>query len=269
MALLTDEFSSQELLQAQLQLWHQSLGFFKSVALAIAIDLHIPDAVHRLGGAATLAEILAEAGISPCRLRDLRRVMRVLTVSGGIFTVQRQPTSSEDVVYKLTAASQLLVRDNRSTTMSLLSNVHLMLTACRQCPVSRGMHAWFRQQHHDEGRLSPFALANSGKTVWETADRDTVAFPFDDAMASDTAFLMPIVLKECGGVFRGLTSLVDVAGGLGGAAAAVAAALPDLKCTVLDRPQVIAKAPSSTNVQYVAGDMFESIPQGNAVFLKR
>ncbi|KAF8728913.1 hypothetical protein HU200_018209 [Digitaria exilis] len=132
MALLTDEYSSQELLQAQLQLWHQSLGFFKSVALAIAIDLHIPDGVHRLGGAATLPEILAEAGISPCRLRDLRRVMRVLTVSGGIFTVQRQPSHSEDVVYKLTAASHLLVRDNKSSrTMSLLPNVHLMLTACR------------------------------------------------------------------------------------------------------------------------------------------
>ncbi|KAF8698688.1 hypothetical protein HU200_034938 [Digitaria exilis] len=269
MALLTDEFSSQELLQAQLQLWHQSLGFFKSVALAIAIDLHIPDAVHRLGGAATLAEILAEAGISPCRLRDLRRVMRVLTVSGGIFTVQRQPTSSEDVVYKLTAASQLLVRDNRSTTMSLLSNVHLMLTACRQCPVSRGMHAWFHQQHDEqEEKTSPFAMAYSGNTVWERADRDAVVFPFDDAMASDTAFLMPIVLKECGEVFRGLDSLVDVAGGLGGAAAAIAAALPELRCTVLDLPQVVAKAPSGTNVQYVAGDMFESIPQANAVLLK-
>nr|CAB3500574.1 unnamed protein product [Digitaria exilis] len=88
-------------------------------------------------------------------------------------------------------------------------------------------------------------------------------------MAADTAFLMPIVLEECGGeVFRGLTSLVDVAGGLGGAAAAIAAAFPDLKCTVLDRPQVVAKAPSDTSVQYVAGDMFESIPQANAVFLK-
>ncbi|KAF8698689.1 hypothetical protein HU200_034939 [Digitaria exilis] len=65
---------SQVLLQAQLQLWHQSLGFFKSAALAIAIDLHTPDAIHRLGGAATLPQILVEAGISPCRLRDLRRV---------------------------------------------------------------------------------------------------------------------------------------------------------------------------------------------------
>nr|CAB3500576.1 unnamed protein product [Digitaria exilis] len=269
---LLAEYSSQELLQAHVQLWHQSLGFFKSAALAIALDLQIADAIHRLGGAATLPQILSEAGISPCRLRDLRRVMRVLTVS-GIFSVQRrQPMSSEDaVVYKLTAASHLLVRDDNksSTSMSLLPNVHLMLTACRECPVSRGMHAWFRQQQHDEG-LSPFALAYSGKSLWERADADAVVFPFDDAMASDTAFLMPIVLKECGNeLFKGLTSLVDVAGGLGGAAAAIAAAFPDLKCAVLDRPQVIAKAdPSATNLHFVAGDIFESIPQANAVFLK-
>ncbi|KAF8728914.1 hypothetical protein HU200_018210 [Digitaria exilis] len=140
---LLAEYSSQELLQAHVQLWHQSLGFFKSAALAIALDLQIADAIHRLGGAATLPQILSEAGISPCRLRDLRRVMRVLTVS-GIFSVQRrQPMSSEDaVVYKLTAASHLLVRDDNksSTSMSLLPNVHLMLTACRECPWI--MHDW-------------------------------------------------------------------------------------------------------------------------------
>jgi hypothetical protein len=56
---LSTGFSSQELLQAQRQLWHQSLGYYNSVALVIALDLGIADAIHRLGGAATLPEILA------------------------------------------------------------------------------------------------------------------------------------------------------------------------------------------------------------------
>ncbi|CAL4939817.1 unnamed protein product [Urochloa decumbens] len=279
MALLA-EYSSQELLQAHLQLWHQSLSFFKSVALAIAMDLRIADAVHRLGGAATLPQIVAEAGISPCRLRDLRRVMRVLTVS-GIFTVQHPdqvapPAAAgsrpDDVaVYKMTAASCLLVgRHDSSPAASQPSpslSVQLLLVPCQDSPVSRGMHAWFRQEKEQPG-LTPFALAYSGKTLWDRAEHEATVFPFDDGMASDTAFLMPIVLKECGEVFHGLTSLVDVAGGLGGAAATVAAAFPDMKCTVLDLPHVVAKAPSRTNVQYVAGDMFESIPPANAVFLK-
>ncbi|OEL36059.1 5-pentadecatrienyl resorcinol O-methyltransferase [Dichanthelium oligosanthes] len=269
------EYSSQELLQAQLQLWHQSLGFFKSVALSIALDLRIADAIHSLGGAATVPQILAEAGINPCKLRDLRRVMRVLTVS-GIFSVQQPSTAtaSSDCkhgaeIYKLTAASRLLVRDTISTMgqQPPFLSVQLMLETCRGCPASRGIHAWFHQDQQQPG-LTPFALANNGQTIWERAEHDDAACPFNDAMASDTAFLMPIVLKECGEVFHGLTSLVDVAGGFGGAAATIAAAFPDLKCTVLDLPQVVAKAPSGTNVQYVAGDMFENIPPANAVFLK-
>jgi hypothetical protein len=282
MALLA-EYSSQELLQAELQLWHQSLGFFKSAALAIALDLRIADAVHRLGGAATLPQILAEAGISPCRLRDLRRVMRVLTVS-GIFVVQHpddaaaaESCSRHDAsVYKMTAASRLLVRGKQSSTatghqLPHFLTVQLLLGPVRDSPVSGGMRKWFRQegdQQQPDGRLSPFAMAYGGQTVWERAERDAAAFRFNDAMAADTAFLMPIVLRECGEIFRGLTSLVDVAGGLGGAAATIAAAFPGLKCTVLDLPQVVAKAPSGTDVHYVAGDMFESIPPANAVFLK-
>ncbi|KAG0535426.1 hypothetical protein BDA96_04G365400 [Sorghum bicolor] len=292
------EYSSQELLQGQLLLWHQSLGFFKSLALAVAMDLRIADAIHRLGGAATLPQIIAEAGIKidprNNKLRDLRRVMRALTVS-GIFTVQRPASAvvaaaadggaeAEGPVYKLTAASRLLVvgekKSSTTTTMptpSLTVQVQLFLETCRGSAFSRGMRAWFRpqdeQHQHQEqpAGLSPFAMACGGQTIWERAERDADAFPFDDAMASDTAFLMPIVLRECGDeVFRGLTSLVDVAGGLGGAAANIAAAFPDLKCTVLDLPQVVAKAAAGSNekVQYVGGDMFESIPPADAVLLK-
>lgn len=308
MALL-GEYSSQELLQGQLQLWHQSLGFFKSLALAVAMDLRIADAIHRLGGAATLPQILAEAGIKidprNNKLRDLRRVMRALTVS-GIFTVVQRPASSSDgggrrgaeaegPVYKLTAASRLLVvgekESSTATTRqlpppppSLTVYVQLLLETCRGSAFSRAVREWFQfqqppqddEQHQQPaGRLSsPFALACGGQTIWERAERDAHAFPFDDAMASDTAFLMPIVLRECGDeVFgRGLTSLVDVAGGLGGAAATIAAAFPDLSCTVLDLPHVVAKAAAGTAdsnvVQYVAGDMFQSIPAADAVLLK-
>jgi trans-aconitate methyltransferase len=66
-----------------------------------------------------------------------------------------------------------------------------------------------------------------------------------------------------------MDSLVDVGGGVGGAAISIAAAFPCMKCSVLDLPHVVAKAPAFvSNVQFVAGDMFESIPQANIVFLK-
>ncbi|XP_066385248.1 5-pentadecatrienyl resorcinol O-methyltransferase-like [Miscanthus floridulus] len=149
------EESSQDLLQAYVELWHQSLCFAKSMALAVALDLRIPDAIHRHGGGATLPQILTETALHPNKL-----------------------------VYRLTAASRFLVSD------------------------------------------------------------------------------------ECGEVFRGIDSLVDIGGGHGGATAIVAAAFPHLKCSLLDLPHVVAGAPCDGNVQFVAGNMFESIPPATAVFLK-
>jgi len=146
-----------------------------------------------------------------------------------------------------------------------------VLNPFRDSPLSMGLTAWFR---HDEDEQAPgpcpFTLMY-GTTLWEVCSRDdAINALFNNSMAADSHFLMQIVLREFGEVFHGIDSLVDVAGGVGGAAMAIAAAFPCLKCTVLDLPHVVAKAPSSSigNVQFVGGDMFESIPPANVVFLK-
>ncbi|KAG2538048.1 hypothetical protein PVAP13_9NG390000 [Panicum virgatum] len=230
---------SKALLQAQVELWNQTFSFMKSVALAVALDLRIADAIHHHGGTATLPQILARIGISPCKLAGLRRLMRVLTVAGTFTTIQQPEASSgghDELVYKLSTVSRLLTTSD------------------------------------DDGETSPdkcpYALMR-GATVWEMCgSSDAVNASINNAMAADSRFLMRMVMEECGGIFRGINSLVDVAGGVGGAAAAIAAAFPSLKCTVLDLPHVVAKAPSVSNVQFIAGDMFESIPAANAIFLK-
>ncbi|KAG2551577.1 hypothetical protein PVAP13_9KG404800 [Panicum virgatum] len=127
------------------------------------------------------------------------------------------------------------------------------------------MMAWFRL---DKPGPSPFAVAY-GEMLWERTDHDAgLNVLVNGALAADSRFLMPIFLKECGEVFDGVDSLVDVGGGLGGAAAAIAAAFPHIKRSVLDLPQVVADAPYDTNVEYVPGDMFESIPPAQVIFLK-
>nr|TKW13818.1 hypothetical protein SEVIR_5G125800v2 [Setaria viridis] len=114
-----------------------------------------------------------------------------------------------------------------------------------------------------------YALTLTSRLL-EMADHDK-AFNalINDGMASDSRFIMDIAINECGGeVFQGITSLVDVAGGLGEAAHDIARAFPNLKCSVLDLDHVVARAPYNTDVQYIAGDMFVSVPPANAVFLK-
>ncbi|CAN6305182.1 unnamed protein product [Urochloa humidicola] len=82
-----------DLLQAQVELWNQTFSFMKSVALAVALDLRIADAICHHGGAATLSQIIPEIGISQSKLPGLRRLMRVLTVA-GTFTIQQPPEAS-------------------------------------------------------------------------------------------------------------------------------------------------------------------------------
>lgn len=269
MALVED--SSQDLLQAYVELWHQSLCYAKSMALAVALDLRIPDAIHHHGGGATLPQILAQTALHPNKLRALRSLMRMLTVF-GTFSVQQPPTSGDDstvdasgeAVYRLTAASRFLVSDEVSSA-TLASFVSLALHPIAVAPHTLGMCAWFRQEQNEP---SAYALAfrQPTPTIWQHAD-DVNAL-LNKGMVQDSRFLLPIVLRECGEVFRGIDSLVDVAGGHGGASAIIAAAFPHLKCSVLDLPHVVAGAPSDGNVQFVAGNMFESIPPATAVFLK-
>ncbi|TKV94011.1 hypothetical protein SEVIR_9G268000v4 [Setaria viridis] len=259
---------SNDLLQAQVELWNQTFSFMKSVALAVALDLGIADAIRHHGGAATLSQILSEIGINPCKLPGLRRLMRVLAVA-GTFTIQEPETSSDghEPVYKLTAASRLVMSNNDGESSASLSPMlSHVLNPFHDSQLSMGLAAWFR--HDEEPGPCPYALM-LGATLFEMCrGDDAVNASINDAMAADSRFLMRIVLKECGEIFRGIDSLVDVAGGVGGAAAAIAAAFPSLRCSVLDLPHVVAKAPSVSEVQFVAGDMFESIPPANAILLK-
>jgi hypothetical protein len=276
---------SKDLFQAQVELWNQTYSFMKSVALAVALDLRIADAIHHHGGAATLSQILPEIGISQCKLPGLRRLMRVLTLAGTFTTIQPPDEASlpdpkcfardghEPVVYKLTTASRLLLTGSStdggegSTPMTLSPTLNHVLNAFRDSVLSMGLTAWFRNDGEQHGPC-PFTLMH-GETLWAMSGRDdAVNTSVNDAMAADSRFLMRIVLEECGEVFGGIDSLVDVAGGVGGAATAIAAAFPNLKCSVLDLPHVVAKAPSGSNVQFVPGDMFQRIPPANAVFLK-
>ncbi|KAL6838574.1 hypothetical protein ACP4OV_031630 [Aristida adscensionis] len=248
----------QALLDAQLDLWHHTFGYVRSMALKSAMDLRIADAIHSRGGAATLTEIAASAALHPSKVPCLRRLMRVLTVT-SIFSA----TGDGELIYGLTPASRLLVGSR-----SVAGFLTMMLDDVFVSP-SHGLTAWLQHQPATATPDRSLFEVTHGKDLWGLADGDPgFGALFDKGMVSDSSFVMDIVVKECGDVFRGVSSLVDVAGGLGGAAQAIAKAFPHVKCSVLDLPHVIANAPVSTNVEYIAGDMFESIPSANAVFLK-
>lgn len=259
--------TNQDLLDAQVELWHSTFAYIKSMALKSALDLGLADAIYHHGGSATLPQIVDRVTLHPSKTLHLRRLMRVLATT-GVFSVQHpsplgddsSSASDSEPVYKLTAVSALLVGPRRS---------HVPLAAFVVDPAL--VTPFFELGKWLQRELpGPCIFEHAhGQTIWEHANGDA-AFNalLNDGMLSDSHFIMDIASKECAHVFQGISSLVDVGGGLGAAAQAISVAFPGVKCSVLDLDHVVAKAPSDTQVSYIGGDMFESVPPADAMFLK-
>nr|CAB3464725.1 unnamed protein product [Digitaria exilis] len=260
---LNGSTNNQALLDAQLELWHSTFAHIKSMALKSALELHIADAIHHHGdNGATIPQIASRVTVHTSKIPCLRRLMR-LFVATGVFAVQHPPPASgsrndgddddDEPTYMLTPTSRLLVgSQNNLAALTALVTHPAMVTPFFE------LGKWLQHELPDP---CIFKRAH-GRTLWEHASRDA-AFDalVNDGMLSDSHFIMDIAISECARVFGGISSLVDVGGGLGAAAQAISKAFPDVECSVLDFDHVVAKAPS-------VGDMFESVPPADAMFFK-
>lgn len=255
----TDEV--QETLKAHALLWNHALSFIKSMCLKCAVELGIPDSIHRHGMPITIAELLQAISIPEAKARRLRILMRLLSRE-GIFKFH--VTLSGEEAFDLTSISRLLITgtDARGPSSSpfilLLLDQHFV-DPCQQ------LSRWF---HLPDVATTPFEMTH-GKSLWELAgDRPEFNDLFNKGMASDSGFVMDVVTHIGGDSFRGVRSLVDVGGGSGMTAAALSEAFPELKLTVFDLPHVVGTAQKREGIQYVGGDMFVKVPSADAALLK-
>jgi len=267
--------SMAELLQAEAELWCHAFGYLKSMALQCAIKLGIPNAIHHCGGTASLPELHAALPVAASKRPCVSRIMTFLAVS-GIFR-QEIPVDGEAVVgvrYSLTPASRLLVDDDNSVSSSqhtCLSQFMLLCCSPLHFRASQSLADWLRDDEGDDAAAeTPFMMAN-GASLYGLACRDTeFGARFSEGMGSDSRFVAEILARSgCAPVFAGLTSLVDVGGGDGTTARAIARAYPHMRCSVLELPQVVDAVPADVGaVEFIAGDMMEYIPPADAVLLK-
>ncbi|KAG9439210.1 hypothetical protein H6P81_019375 [Aristolochia fimbriata] len=250
-------------------LWNHIFSYANSMSLKCAVELGIPNIVHKHGKPISLFDLVAAIPVPVEKTDHLRRLMRLL-VHNGMFSV---PTSEgKEESYALTPSSRLLVGDG---THCLSPFLLMMLDPSMQNPWLH-FSRWFKEQVVVPGSgtrtrtisKSPFQICH-GMELWEYAKKNPdFTFRFNEAMESDSRFLMSTLVTEYASVFDGLNSVVDVGGGTGGAARALVKAFPHLKLTVLELPHVVAGLPANSVIDFVAGDMFQWIPPGDAVFLK-
>ncbi|KMT09018.1 hypothetical protein BVRB_6g137240 [Beta vulgaris subsp. vulgaris] len=232
------------------------------MALKCAIQLSIPDAIHKHGKPITINELANSLSIHPNKAQSLQQLMRLL-VHSHFFSATKLVNGEE--AYSLTLNSQLLLQDHPFTqaTFALLE-MEQVITEPSHC-----FSVWFRQEDdHDE---SPFYMAQ-GKNIYERMpNKAKFNELFNQTMANDSRLISSLLLSsnEFKGSIEGIESLVDVGGGVGIMAKAIAEAYPKLNCIVFDLPHVVKGLQGNgRNLTYVAGDMFEAIPRAHAVLLK-
>nr|GMC76869.1 trans-resveratrol di-O-methyltransferase-like [Ipomoea batatas] len=244
-----------EMVRAGTHIRNHMLNFINSYSLKCAVELGIPDVIHRHGGPITLEQLVDALAINKAKAHHLARLMRLLTHSG--FFVDAKIKDEDG--YALGPPSCLLIKDHPFSLASFVLGATGPVFAGPWHHVSE----WF---HNDDS--SPYQTTY-GKTFWECASQDSeVNQHFNQAMTRNSLLVMSLVKKYCRDVFEGLDSLVDVGGGTGMVARTFADEFPDMKCTVLDLPHVVAGLEGTKNLVYVGGSMFEVIPPAQAVFLK-
>ncbi|KAM7498078.1 hypothetical protein LguiA_022492 [Lonicera macranthoides] len=182
-----------------------------------------------------------------------------MLVHSGYFVEKETPENEQELGYWLTPASRLLLEDE---PLSLRPSLQMILDPVSEKPWHY-MTEWFQNEER-----TAFETACE-MTKWEYSGHESKFNNlFNVAMASDARLIASLVVKDCGAVFEGLESVVDVGGGTGMFARAMTAAFPQLKCMVHDLPQVVGNLVGSENLRFVGGDMFEAIPPANAALLK-
>ncbi|XP_022874104.1 trans-resveratrol di-O-methyltransferase-like [Olea europaea var. sylvestris] len=250
---------STELLHAQAHIWNQIFNFINSMSLKCAIQLGIPDIIHKHGKPMTLPELVDALPIDKAKSQCVSRLMRILTHS-RFFIDAKIFENEENMGYWLTSASRLLLKDEPlSVTPFLLAMLDPILT-----------EPWHHLSEWFESDQNPTAFdTKHGRMFWEYAGREPrLNSFFNEAMASDARLVTSVLIRDCKHVFEGLNSIVDVGGGTGTLSKNIADAFPNLKCTVLDLPHVVAGLEGTKNLSYLGGDMFESIPSADAILLK-
>nr|UGB90585.1 pluviatolide O-methyltransferase [Sinopodophyllum hexandrum] len=252
--------SGEELLAAQAHIYNHIFNFISSMALKCAVELNIPEILHNhQPKPVTLSELVQALQIPQAKSACLYRLLRIL-VHSGFFAITKIQSEGDEEGYLPTLSSKLLLKNHpMSMSPCLLGLVNPTMVA--------PMHFfsdWFKRSDD----MTPFE-ATHGASFWKYfGETPHMAEIFNEAMGCETRLAMSVVLKECKGKLEGISSLVDVGGGTGNVGRAIAEAFPNVKCTVLDLPQVVGNLKGSNNLEFVSGDMFQFIPPADVVFLK-
>ena len=231
------------------------LGAWVSKVISDITRFNVPDAVKQ-HGALTAAELVSKNGVD-AQPDYLERAMRVCA-SLGIFT--------EDAAGRFgpTEMSDVLTVDS---PVSVKKFVEILGAS------------WFWRTWTGFGDAvrtgQPQTENQIGLDFWAYLKANPKAMEdFGEAMKSNSLSSLRGVLEHCD--FSGARRVADIGGGFGHLAAALLQKYPILRSVVLDVPDLIPIARKNlhlddavaSRLEYVGGDMFESVPPADVYIMK-
>ncbi|GMH18322.1 hypothetical protein Nepgr_020163 [Nepenthes gracilis] len=236
-------------------------GSVPAMVLKAIVELDVLEVIKRAGPGAYLspAKIVAELPTNnPDAAVMLDRMLRLLaSYSVVTCSVQMLSNGCTEWLYGLAPVCKFLTKNEDGVSLAAFCLIQDRVR----------FESWqFMKEVVLQGG-SPFNKA-LGTTMFEyNGENPKFNDVFNNAMSNHSTLIMKKILETYKG-FEGLSSLVDVGGGIGATLSMIVSKYPTIKGINFDLPHVIKDAPSFPGVQHIAGDMFVSIPKGDAIFMK-
>ncbi|XP_021279744.1 LOW QUALITY PROTEIN: caffeic acid 3-O-methyltransferase-like [Herrania umbratica] len=221
------------------------------MAMQAAIDLGVFDMLAPLCSGLRSVDIAARLGCRhPDSLKMLDRLIAVLCCHNVL--------ACSEGCYSLTPAAKYFAKNEDGVSLAPL----LRLNHDRVF-----LESWSGVKDAILEGGNPFSRAH-GMHCFEYLGKDgRFNQVYSTAMFNHTTVIVKKILKTFNG-FKNVKTLVDVGGGIGVALSLIISMYPSIKGINFDLPHVIQHAPPFPGVKHVAGDMFESVPSGDAILMK-
>ncbi|KAL6290604.1 hypothetical protein ACE6H2_008114 [Prunus campanulata] len=241
-----------------------------SMSLQSAVKLGVFDIISREGPDSKLSssEIAAKIGTkNPEAPMMVDRILRLLTSHSVLHCSLVSANEDENGggsdlqrVYSLSPVSKYFVNDEEGGSLGPVLTLN-------QDKVY--MESWSQLKDAVVEGGIPFNRVH-GMHAFEYPGLDP---RFNQVFNTAMFNLTTIVIKKLLHIYKGLedknlTQLVDVGGGLGVTLNLITSRYQHIKGINFDLPHVVNHAPSYPGVEHVGGDMFASVPSGDAIFMK-
>ncbi|KAG2701088.1 hypothetical protein I3760_06G028400 [Carya illinoinensis] len=240
-------------------------SFIFPVVFNACIELNVLEIINKAGPGAQLSPhaIVAQLPIRNNNPDHVPAVLldRMLYLLASYNILSCSVETLEDGVkrcYGLTSAGRCFVRSEESGSMA-----PLVLHACHQTIMDMRFHL------KDVVLEGGFAFEKAhGMSIYKYNEKDPIfGEAFNFAMSRCSILVVKQILKKYMG-FEGLSTFVDVGGGIGGTLNLIISKYPSIKGINFDMPEVLRNAPSLNSIEHVGGDMFKEVPKGDAILLK-